>query len=53
MDGHDWDASLFLSPSCEDGLDQEALKDLLVTGNLRVKFYGVEVMTALFGGSQR
>ena len=53
MDGHDLDASLFLPPSCEDGVDQEALKDLLVTGNLSVKFYGVKVMTALIGGSQR
>jgi len=53
MDGHDLDAGLFLSDPCEGGLDQEALKDLLVTGNLSVKFYGVEVMTALLGGSQR
>ena len=53
MDGYDLDASLFLPPSCEDSVDQEALKDLLVTSNLSVKFYRVEVMTALLGGNQR
>lgn len=42
IENHNLDSSLFLNPPWEGGLDQEAIKFLLFTRNLTVKFYGTE-----------